>query len=332
MSEPTKSNAGTSKDWNWNPELPIPVSPIFSWPPKPIAALKWLASYWLAVSSVVIILGLAFIAYWLTQPAWADMQDLSLGWILQIWIRNLILIFIIAGGLHLWLISYQGQDQSLKYDPRNMARDNSHFTFRNQVWDNMFWSIASGVTVWTVFEVGLFWLAANGGLPLIEFGHAPLWSVLLLVLIPIWSSFHFYWIHRLLHWPPLYRRVHSLHHRNINIGPWSGISMHPVEHLLYFTSPAIHLILPSDPIHILFHFYLQALAPCFSHSGYEKLVAKLAPNMALGDFFHQLHHRYFECNYGTIEVPWDVWFGSFHNGTEEATKRVRKRTREMQSG
>ena len=45
----------------------------------------------------------------------------------------------------------------------------------------------------------------------------------------------------------------------------------------------------------------------------------------MGTFFHQLHHRYFECNYGTAEMPWDRWFGSFHDGTAEGLKRVRAR-------
>lgn len=47
--------------------------------------------------------------------------------------------------------------------------------------------------------------------------------------------------------------------------------------------------------------------------------------MELGDFFHQLHHRYFECNYGTVEMPWDRWFGSFDDGTPEARQRIRSR-------
>ena len=54
--------------------------------------------------------------------------------------------------------------------------------------------------------------------------------------IPLWREVHFYAIHRLIHWPPLYQAVHSLHHRNTNPGPWSGLSMHPVEHLLYFSA------------------------------------------------------------------------------------------------
>ncbi len=31
------------------------------------------------------------------------------------------------------------------------------------------------------------------------------------------------------------RHFHSLHHKSYNPGPWSGLSMHPVEHLLYYT-------------------------------------------------------------------------------------------------
>ena len=51
--------------------------------------------------------------------------------------------------------------------------------------------------------------------------------------------------------------------------------------------------------------------------------------IVLGDFFHQLHHRYFECNYGSEEIPLDRWFGSFHDGTREATARIRARKKRL---
>ncbi|WP_353816990.1 hypothetical protein [Mesorhizobium sp.] len=52
----------------------------------------------------------------------------------------------------------------------------------------------------------------------------------------------------MLHWGPLYNYVHSLHHRNVNVGPWSGMSMHPIEHIIYMSSVVIHVVLPSHPI------------------------------------------------------------------------------------
>ena len=47
----------------------------------------------------------------------------------------------------------------------------------------------------------------------------------------------------------------------------------------------------------------------------------------IGDFFHQLHHRSFECNYGNSEVPLDKMSGHFHDGTQASTKKVRERIR-----
>jgi sterol desaturase/sphingolipid hydroxylase (fatty acid hydroxylase superfamily) len=38
-----------------------------------------------------------------------------------------------------------------------------------------------------------------------------------------------------------------------------------------------------------------------------------------------MHHRYFECNYGTLEVPWDKLFGSFHDGTSESHQKLLER-------
>lgn len=51
--------------------------------------------------------------------------------------------------------------------------------------------------------------------------------------------------------------------------------------------------------------------------------------LALGTFHHQMHHRYFGCNYGNLEVLWDRWFGSFHDGTEEAHARMKERRKQM---
>ena len=105
--------------------------------------------------------------------------------------------------------------------------------------------------------------------------------------------------------------------------------MHPVEHALYFSSLLIHLVVPSDPIHVMFHLYNLALNPAVSHSGFEALVVKSKRQMALGDFFHQLHHRYYECNYGNQEMPWDRWFGTFHDGSAQSTAATRERRRLM---
>lgn len=323
--------ASANRDWNHHPDLPVVNTPLFDWPPRPVAAFRWLASYWLALSMTLLEALLAVFVWAFLTPDLSSAQELSMGWIAQVWARNIGIMLVFAGGLHLYLVTFSRQGKKLKFDARDQARNNGTYTFRNQVLDNMFWSLASGVTIWTAYEVMWMHGAANGIAPIAAFLDNPVWFFAFLLLIPIWSSFHFYWIHRFLHWPPLYRLAHSLHHRNVNVGPWSGISMHPVEHLLYFSSVLIHFVVPSDPIHVAFHFLYLTIGPVASHSGFEGLLARDRNRMKLGDFFHQLHHRYFECNYGTIEMPWDRWFGTFHDGTEDATVRTRERKRRMHS-
>ncbi len=262
-------------------------------------------------------------------PDLAEMQTLSIRWIVPIYLRNAALMLLIAGGLHLYFFTFKGQGKLLKYDARMDMEKSGKFSFRNQTWDNMFWSLASGATVWSAYEALYLWALANGLVPTISLGEHPVVFVIWLLVLPVLTSSHFYFVHRVLHWPPLYRRVHSVHHRNIHIGPWAGMSMHPVEHVIYLSSVLVHFVVPSHPVILLVHLYSRSLGPAFSHSGFEKALIKDKMFFEAADFHHQLHHRFFECNYGTVDAPWDRWFGSFHDGSDEASARVREQRRRM---
>lgn len=315
------------KTWNHNPGLPIPNSPLFDWPPRPVAILKWVSNRWINLSASTLFLAAALLVHTFAQPASETASVLALGWIFQIWLRNLVLLSLFAGGLHLWLFTFSMQGERLKFDARSLIKNNGNFTFRDQVHDNMFWSLTSGVAAWTFFEVLYLWAAANGVITVLPFKGAEVWFFVWLIALPIMGSIHFYWVHRMLHWPPLYRKVHALHHRSVNIGPWSGLSMHPVESVLYMSSVLVFFIVPAHPVIVLLHLYIRAIGPAFTHAGFEKALAGDQKLVDAGDFHHQLHHRYFECNYGTAEMPWDRWFGSFHDGTDAANERIKERRR-----
>ena len=107
------------------------------------------------------------------------------------------------------------------------------------------------------------------------------------------------------------------------------MSMHPVEHVFYISSVLVHYVIPSHPVIVLLHLYTRTMAPAFSHSGFEKLIVKDKTVTEAADFHHQLHHRYYECNYGNVDAPWDRWFGSVHDGSDEDTAKVRERRRQM---
>ena len=171
------------------------------------------------------------------------------------------------------------------------------------------------------------WAYANGMLPYVDPRQQPLYFAAWLCGIQLWRLFHFYWVHRLLHWPPLYRAGHYLHHRNINVGPWSGLAMHPLEHVLYFSCMLVHWVVPSHPIHMVLNGQHAAFTPAQGHVGFEKLLLKGDAGVAAGSYFHQLHHRYFECNYGEPDFPFDHWFGTSHDGSPEAHAAMREKRR-----
>lgn len=321
--------AGFERQWNYRPHVPIEVSPLFAWPPRPIAVVKWIAARWFTLAENSILAVVACVSWIWFQPSLDEARTPAFGWIAEMYVRNLALMVIVAGGLHLYFYTWKRQGRRLRYDARDLKRQSRAFTFNNQVVDNMVWTLASGVTTWTAYEAFMIWAMANGYAPVLGWSDNPVWFVALFLLTPIWISFHFYWIHRWLHWPPLYRLAHALHHRNTNVGPWSGLSMHPVEHVLFFSSVLIHWLVPAHPIHILFHMQHQALTAATSHTGFEGMLVKDKSRLALGTFHHQMHHRYFECNYGNLEVPWDRWFGSFHDGTAAAHERMKQRRRAM---
>ena len=105
--------------------------------------------------------------------------------------------------------------------------------------------------------------------------------------------------------------VHSLHHRNSDPEPFSGMSMHPVEHIYYLSCVSLSLYITASPFLVVWNLIHAVLAPAAGHSGYE--------DHWQSDQFHHIHHQYFECNYGNIGFPFDKWFGTIrHNIGDES--------------
>ncbi len=332
MTEPTTPSAKpgpASGPWNWHPPLPLEMPPVFAWPPRPLAALKFLLGRGFLLSQAGVYIALAVLT-WHLLPDMAHWREFRPGWIAQVYGLNMALSLLFAGGLHLYFHTWKKQGKVHRYERRELARDNRAFLFRNQVWDNMFWTLVSGVTFWTAWQVLLMWAFANGYTPWSDFAGNPLWFIALFFILTCWESAHFYCVHRLLHWPPLYKIAHALHHRNVVVGPWSGLAMHPVEHFLYFSTAIVHLIVASHPIHLFYNMYVTALSAYTGHVGYEDVVIKGRPAIPVANLFHTLHHRYFECNYGTPNMPLDKWLDTMHDGTEAATARINQRRARMQ--
>ena len=109
----------------------------------------------------------------------------------------------------------------------------------------------------------------------------------------------FYYTHRALHWKPLYRHVHKIHHEHVAPFALAAVYAHPLEvfvgNLVPFTS-GFWLTRP----HIFF-VYMWIVGACLGtqthHSGFR------FPWMSCFDHqpdFHDFHHKRFVGCYGTI--------------------------------
>lgn len=317
-----------SERGEWQPEsLPKP-SPLFSWPLRLKPILRTLfGNGGMLWPKHVFFMALAVVSWLFFTPDLSRTATFAPGWIAEIYLRNVVLLLLVAGGLHLRLYMSKAQGQQYKFNSRWLSTNNPAFLFSDQTWENMFWSLLSGAGVWSAYEALTLWAYANGLLPYVDWSAHPVYCTLLMVGILFLRQIHFYWTHRLTHWPPLYRSVHYLHHRNVNIGPWAGLSMHPIEHLLYFSGVFLHWIIPSHPLHAIFHLMHTGISPAAGHAGFHKFIVGKDHEVSNGGFFHYLHHRYFECNYGNEGVPLDKWFGSFHDGSLQSHAAMKARLR-----
>ena len=128
---------------------------------------------------------------------------------------------------------------------------------------------------------------------------------------------YFYWAHRLMHHPRLFKYFHAVHHQSVNPSPFAAYAFHPLE---AFVEVGIFVFfifcLPVHFIHLGFFFLFQIGYNVYGHSGYE-FYPKGFNKGRFGKWVntsvaHNMHHQYFKGNYGLYTMIWDRWMGTTH--------------------
>jgi len=98
-----KAGSRFAGQWNYRPDVPIQTSPLFQWPPNPARMGRWFAARWFVFGENLIIVGLAILTWFFFQPSLQETKSIAFGWVALMFLRNAILITIVAGGLHYFL-------------------------------------------------------------------------------------------------------------------------------------------------------------------------------------------------------------------------------------
>ncbi len=126
---------------------------------------------------------------------------------------------------------------------------------------------------------------------------------------------YFYWTHRAMHHPVLFKQTHLTHHRSRQPTPWAAFSFHPLEAALSaWLLPLCTFFIPIHAGAVLFMLVFMTLCSVVNHAGWEILPESWTDG-AVGKFFisashHNVHHRDYHANYGLYFRFWDQVMGT----------------------
>lgn len=127
----------------------------------------------------------------------------------------------------------------------------------------------------------------------------------------------FYWSHKLLHYPPLFRKLHKLHHRSHNPTAFAAYSFDLGEAVINAAYlPVALLMIPTHPIALFVFVTHMILRNAMGHSGYELFPANRS-GKPLMDWMttvthHDQHHAHAGYNLGLYFTWWDRLMGTEH--------------------
>ena len=139
-----------------------------------------------------------------------------------------------------------------------------------------------------------------------------LWFLISFPILVLIHDTYFYWMHRALHVPAIFKKAHRVHHLSTNPTPLASQSFHPIEAFfeMVWIVPVICLI----PIHlkVLIAFSVFSMSyNVYGHLGVEifpvgwrKLPILKWLNTAT---HHNGHHKYYVGNFGLYFLFWDRW-------------------------
>lgn len=161
-------------------------------------------------------------------------------------------------------------------------------------------------------------------------GWYELWSVVVMILV---GDAWFYWCHRAMHHPRIYKYVHALHHKSLDVNPYTSTSFHLLEAIvLTVWILPLAMVMPISMTALGITQILGLINNLKSHLGYEFFPAffsKVPPfTMLITSTNHSLHHTQYNGNYGLFFRFWDLLCKTELNTTTTLFEQIHSRRHE----
>jgi len=153
----------------------------------------------------------------------------------------------------------------------------------------------------------------------------------------LFHDLYFYWTHRWMHHPRIFKHVHLVHHKSTNPSPWAAYSFHPIEAVVQaLVFPILLFILPIHSVAALTFLIYMIVRNVWGHLGFELFPKGFTRNKWIGwhttTTHHNLHHEKFSYNFGLYFTWWDRWFKTEHPDYEKSFERIASRKKESKGG
>lgn len=148
------------------------------------------------------------------------------------------------------------------------------------------------------------------------------------VIMLLMHDTYFYWAHRLMHHPRIFKYVHLVHHQSTNPSPWAAYSFSPLEAIVEAgIVPILLFTLPITIYHLSLFFLFMIVYNVYGHLGWE-LYPKWFSRHWVGKWVntsvnHNQHHQYFKGNYGLYFLFWDRIMGTIRPDYEKQFEEVK---------
>ncbi len=151
-----------------------------------------------------------------------------------------------------------------------------------------------------------------------------------LVFVVVLHDAYFYWTHRMMHHPKLFKHFHRVHHLSNNPSPFTSLSFHPLESVIEFgIIPVLALIFPMHIGALAFFTVWSTFFNVFGHTGYE-FAPKGATTHPIYKWLstpthHNMHHQQANYNFSLYFNWWDRWMGTNNPRYEEVFEAIKNR-------